>query len=119
LATNSFRDSIEHLQYLLQVDVLPTMRPQKVTAIRQMGGNATKQGIPYRPMMEYQAQTIRMLTEYFKQQNGSRSFDTWPTVPRQEPCVLSHVTLPPGDTQAARMRRYHIRRKQIKQTRQR
>ena len=119
LATNSFRDSIEHLQYLLQVDVLPTMRPQKVTAIRQMGGNATKQGIPYRPMMEYQAQTIRMLTEYFKQQNGSRSFDTWPTVPRQEPCVLSHVTLPPGDTQAARMRRYHIRRKQIKQTQQR
>eukprot|EP00435_Cladocopium_sp_Y103_P010442 s2088_g2.t1 len=78
MAINALRDCIAHLSFLLQTDLLPTMIPQKVTSIRKMGGNATKQGIPFRPVMRCQAETVDMLLAYFDQQQGSKNFNQWP-----------------------------------------
>ena len=34
---NSFRDSLEHLQYLLQIPIVPTLHPAKVKSICLLG----------------------------------------------------------------------------------
>lgn len=118
LATNAFRDCIAHLQFLLQVDLLPTLTSTKVTSLRKMGGKASKQGICYRPQLPCQEQTIQLLVDYFKEQDGSKNFSRWPIIPDVEPCVRSNLFPPPGDTQAARNSRYNLRRKIIRQSRQ-
>ena len=118
LATNALRDCIAHLGFLLQTDLLPTLKPQKVTSLRKMGGNATKQGIAFRPVMKRQSETVDLLVAYFEQQQGSRNFTKWPNIPYSEPCVQTTVQGPNEDNQEDRNRRYNARRRDIRLSRQ-
>ena len=83
-----------------------------------MGGNATKQGIAFRPVMKRQSETVDLLVAYFEQQQGSRNFTKWPNIPYSEPCVQTTVQGPNEDNQEDRNRRYNARRRDIRLSRQ-
>ena len=117
-ATSSFRDAIAHVAYLLQQEVMPPMTPQKVKSLRFLGSTQNKQGIPYRPEMLGQDITLQVIKEYCDQTGSYTEFSNWPQIPELEPRIQARFQALPGDTPAAKMSRYHKRRREIRQARQ-
>jgi hypothetical protein len=116
---NSFRDSLEHLQYLAQTPILPTMSPTKVKSICLLGCGHLKQGIPCRPRMLKQRETLDVLTNFLKPDETGQPQSFWnhPMIPGADPVISPSIATPADNTLAARNRRYHQRRREIKRGR--
>ena len=116
---NSFRDSLEHLQYLAQTPILPTMSPTKVKSICLLGCGHLKQGIPCRPRMLKQKETLDVLTNFPKPDETGQPQSFWnhPMIPGADPVISPSIATPADNTLAARNRRYHQRRREIKRGR--
>ena len=116
---NSFRNSLEHLQYLLQIPILPTSNPAKVKSICLLGSGHFKQGIPGRPELQRQKETLDTITAFLTPgPNGTaQSFWNHPEVPKRPAEIAPRIAAPTDNTSAARNRRYNKRRQEIKPAR--
>eukprot|EP00435_Cladocopium_sp_Y103_P067838 s63_g30.t1 len=117
---NSFRGSIEHAQYLTQLTLLPTLSACKTKSIHILGAGYSKMGIPYRPQMLLQVETLETLMTYLQteQQAGRPLFRNHPKVAQLEPLVRSSIQTPEMNSIKRRQSLYHQRRLEIKRSRQ-
>ena len=116
---NSFRDSLAHLQYLVQHDIMPTMTPHKVKSICVLGSKHLKQGIAYRPIMLKQRETLDVLMKFLQptETGEAPTFRNHPDLPFCTPVIFSELPDPADNTLAGRSRRYNQRRREIRMTR--
>ena len=116
---NSFRDSLAHLQYLVQHDIMPTMTPHKVKSICVLGSKHLKQGIAYRPIMLKQRETLDVLMKFLQptETGEAPTFRNHPDLPFCTPVIFSELPDPADNTLADRSRRYNQRRREIRMTR--
>ena len=106
-------------QYLAQTPILPTMSPTKVKSICLLGCGHLKQGIPCRPRMLKQKETLDVLTNFPKPDETGQPQSFWnhPMIPGADPVISPSIATPADNTLAARNRRYHQRRREIKRGR--
>ena len=116
---NSFRDSLEHIRYLTQCDIMPTMDPCKVKSICILGSAHLKQGVAYRPTMLKQKETMDAVLSYLRPTETGKPPSFWnhPEIPKFEPLITQRIQEPANNTLAERSTRYNRRRKEIKLSR--
>ena len=116
---NSFRDSLEHIRYLTQCDIMPTMDPCKVKSICILGSAHLKQGVAYRPTMLKQKETMDAILSYLRPTETGKPPSFWnhPEIPKFEPLITQRIQEPANNTLAERSTRYNRRRKEIKLSR--
>ena len=49
IRTNTFRNIIMHVQFLVNKEIIPKLTPVKVKSLSQLGAKVLKQGLPLRP----------------------------------------------------------------------
>lgn len=116
---SAFRHSVEHIEYLVGQHVLPTARRQRVRSLQLLYGGPIKNGVPLRPQMRCQHQTLDTVKQYGQQLMDPAEFTEHvrPVIPVVEPISVQALTLPADDARQARASRYHQRRKQLRNTR--
>eukprot|EP00435_Cladocopium_sp_Y103_P032093 s2216_g8.t1 len=115
--TNTFRNIIMHVQFLVNKDILPRVTPVKVKSLYQLGAKVMKQGLPLRPKLPKQEETLEILHRYFSEhgQGGKACFVATPHIPLMNAVVSSHYDAASEDNQKTRAKLYRDRRQQIKQ----
>eukprot|EP00438_Fugacium_kawagutii_P017629 Skav235503 [mRNA] locus=scaffold625:62387:65766:- [translate_table: standard] len=109
---NAFRHSVEHLEYLLDVPVLPQVGRQRVRSLTLLCGGQIKNGIPARPQMRHQSATVTAVRDYFLHLQDSGADTTFfkPLIPMVETIRVVPMTMPVDNSVQARSARYHQRR---------
>ena len=111
----SLQGSVKHLQYLLQLDLLPPHKTQKVRSLHLLGGNVFRMGFAARPVMKYQAETMQCVQQYLNRHAaGGLKFQQHPEIPTMLPIVVPRFFPLPEDTQAKRATRYNVRKRDIR-----
>ena len=79
----SLQGCVKHLQWLLQMDLIPTNKTQKVRSLYLLGGNVFRMGFASRPQMHYQTETMKCVQEYLNQHaSGRLNFEQHPKIPQ-------------------------------------
>ena len=111
----SLQGCVKHLHYLLQLDLMPTNKTQKVRSLHLLGGNAFRMGFAARPALKYQSETMQSVQEYLNQYAvGGLKFQQHPAIPQKVPLVVPRFFPPPDDNQKARATRYNARKRDIR-----
>lgn len=76
-----------------------------------------KQGLPIRPTLPLQEETLKILHRYFAEHGnqGKACFVAMPHIPIMNPLITTAITAESEDTQKDRERMYRKRRQQLKQ----
>eukprot|EP00438_Fugacium_kawagutii_P028750 Skav229650 [mRNA] locus=scaffold649:387537:390158:- [translate_table: standard] len=102
----SLQRCVTFLESLFHQRLMPHER-QKVTSLHWLGLRGFRTGVPYRPRMQLQTTTMKIVADYLEslQERGDTGCSSMPMIPEQEPTIVSHLEEPPGDTQAQRQAR--------------
>ena len=111
----SLQGCVKHLQWLLQTNLLPQEKTQKVRSLYLLGGNAFRMGFASRPQMRKQKETMTVVQKYLNQHNSGRlTFQQHPVIPKEDALLELRFFPLPEDTQAKRATRYNLRKKDIR-----
>lgn len=114
---NAFRHSVEHLQFLLDKPVAPTLTGQRIRAQQILFGGLVRNGLASRPAMWRQTDTMKVVIEYGVtiRDYGTEPHFHHPDIP-EIPATVSHEPYEPEEESTqARAARYHLRRMVLKQ----
>ena len=116
IRTNTFRNIIMHVQFLVNKEIIPKLTPVKVKSLSQLGAKVLKQGLPLRPKLPLQDETLEILQKYFREhgQNGKACFTAMPHIPLMDPVVTTDLDETSEFTQKDRQKLYRERRQQMK-----
>ena len=116
IRTNTFRNIIMHVQVLVNKEIIPKLTPVKVKSLYQLGAKVLKQGLPLRPKLPLQDETLEILQKYFREhgQNGKACFTAMPHIPLMDPVVTTDLDETSEFTQKDRQKLYRERRQQMK-----
>eukprot|EP00438_Fugacium_kawagutii_P032564 Skav217938 [mRNA] locus=scaffold1737:126699:129917:- [translate_table: standard] len=108
---------LKHVEYLTQSKLFPPTYGSHVSSLYRLGGGVYKHGYNRRPQMDRQTETIECVVRYLQQHRtgGKATFSVVPTIPVLEPIFQASVPLPGEDNPRERERRYHQRRRHIKE----
>eukprot|EP00438_Fugacium_kawagutii_P010691 Skav208777 [mRNA] locus=scaffold2301:198674:199789:+ [translate_table: standard] len=111
-AVNTFRHSIEHLEFLVGAPLFPQVSRQRVRAPQLLYCGPIKNGLPLRPQMEHQVETLQSMIEYGEAMMDEFDLDPfrWPKALEVSHFVSTEAPSPADDTAQARGARYHQRR---------
>ena len=114
--TNTFRTILMHIQFLVNKDILPRETPVKVKSLSQLGAKVMKQGLPLRPTMPKQEETLEILQRYCQEhaKGGKACFFMTPHIPIMDPVITSPLQPADEDNQKLRLKLYRERRQQLK-----
>lgn len=115
--TNTFRTILMHIQYLVNKPLIPDVKPLKVKSLCQLGAKVMKQGLPLRPKLPLQTETLEILQGYFAQHalGGKAVFVATPHIPIMDSLVQSSFTDADEDNPKQRERLYRARRQAMKE----
>eukprot|EP00438_Fugacium_kawagutii_P010708 Skav212510 [mRNA] locus=scaffold2713:140549:150050:+ [translate_table: standard] len=107
----SFAGAIKHLEFLLQRDILPTVRGQQIPSLYRLGGGCHKLGLTQRPVMPLQQESMQWVWDFLKLQlpQGKVTFDFLPQIRERPARIFSAYSPPAGDNHAAREARFRSR----------
>ena len=115
--TNSFQGSWKHLRFLLQRHIYPEDQTAKVRSLHQLGAGCFRMGMPRRPQLVRQQETMEIVQKYLNvnSHGGTVVFHAIPEIPAMAPVFTTTISPPAGDNPKLRMQRYHHRRRDIRQ----
>ena len=116
--TNTFRNILMHNQFLVNKSIFPDVKPLKVKSLYQLGAKVMKQGLPIRPKLPLQTETLELLQGYFAThgQLGKACFVATPHIPLMDPLVGSELTAADEFNQKQREKLYRERHQNIRST---
>ena len=116
--TNSFQGSWKHVRYLLQQKLYPEDQSVKARSLHQLGAGCFRQGLPRRPQLLFQQETMEIVQTYLNvnRHGGTAVFHAIPEIPVMAPIFVTSVTSPLDDTPKLRLDRYYRRRRDIRQS---
>ena len=89
-----FRLSIDNLQAMTAVQLIPVKARIKIKSLRILAGLGHKQGIPLRPQLPYQTATLKFLQEYLRLHPDMHAY---PEIPRETPIDIPEFEDLEGD----------------------
>ena len=112
----AFAGSVEHAAYVYGSAILPLRKRVKAKSLFQLGANVFRQGLPVRPVMQLQVETMDIIDRYIQQHtNGNNiQFHEYPDIPTRTPLFASRYADIDGDNFKRWQSRYTKRKKQLK-----
>ena len=112
----AFAGSVEHAAYVYGSAILPLRKRVKAKSLFQLGANVFRQGLPVRPVMQLQVETMDIIDRYIQQHtNGNNiQFHEYPDIPTRTPLFASRYADIDGDNFQRWQSRYTKRKKQLK-----
>eukprot|EP00438_Fugacium_kawagutii_P014349 Skav202498 [mRNA] locus=scaffold32:141161:145471:+ [translate_table: standard] len=112
MEVNAFRHSVEHLEFLTGTAVIPQVSRQRVRSLQLLYGGPIRHGLPLRPQLNFQRETLDAVAHYGTQVLDGSSFTAHlrPEIPILMSSCTEFPNPPVDDTPQARGSRYHQRR---------
>ena len=115
----AFAGAVEHAAYVYGSPILPLNKRIKAKSLFQLGANVFRQGLPVRPMMQKQHETMAIIDSYIQQHKHGNNiqFHEYPNIPRCAPIFHPKFSDIEGDTFQSWQTRYSRRKKFIQSQR--
>ena len=115
----AFAGSVEHASWLYGEEILPLQKRVKAKSLFQLGANVFRQGLPVRPMMRQQPETMAIIDQYIQQHldGNNIQFHEYPDIPKQQPIFAPVFADIDGDNFQRWQTRYTRRKKYIQSRR--
>lgn len=112
----AFAGSVEHAAYVYGSAILPLRKRVKAKSLFQLGANVFRQGLPVRPLMQQQAETMDIIDRYIQQHTigNNIQFHEYPDIPKKTPIFVSRYADIVGDNFQRWQTRYTKRKKHLK-----
>lgn len=115
----AFAGAVEHASWLYGEEILPLRKRVKAKSLFQLGANVFRQGLPVRPMMRQQPETMAIIDQYIQQHfdGNNIQFHEYPVIPKQQPIFAPVFADIDGDNFQRWQTRYTRRKKYIQSRR--